>query len=61
MSDACTATAPANGQVDTTTPAHGADATYTCDSGYTLSGSTTATCTTGTLGAEPTCEGSKKY
>ena len=57
MSDACTATAPANGAVDTTSPAYGADATYTCDTGYALSGSNTATCTAGTLGTEPTCVG----
>ena len=58
----CSATAPDNGFVDgaaTSTATHTNTVTYTCNAGYTLSSGGTLTCTSGSLGAAPTCDGSK--
>ena len=43
-----------------TTVDHGTSCTYMCGSGYTLQGSGTAMCTSGTL-TPPTCEGKLKF
>ena len=53
-------TDPANGNVDVTDGTNtGSVATYSCDDGYTLSGSETRTCEEGGLwsGDAPVCEG----
>ena len=55
----CTPTVPSNGAVTPTTVTDGSDATYTCDSGYTLDGTSPLTCSSGNLGTEPTCESGK--
>ena len=49
--------APANGAVSTPTTTYGGSATYSCDSGYSLTGNATRTCdATGTwTGTAPTC------
>ncbi len=53
----CSATAPTNGSVDATTTTYGLTVTYSCDAGYTLSGTATRTCNAdGTLSdVAPTC------
>eukprot|EP01116_Phalansterium_solitarium_P016605 TRINITY_DN3889_c0_g2_i1.p1 TRINITY_DN3889_c0_g2~~TRINITY_DN3889_c0_g2_i1.p1 ORF type:complete len:618 (-),score=118.50 TRINITY_DN3889_c0_g2_i1:1388-3145(-) len=52
----CTATAPAFGSVTSTLIASGSSLTYSCNSGYTMSGTATQTCTAGSLsGIRPTC------
>ena len=53
-------TDPDNGQVDTSSGTiFGSTATYTCDTGYTLSGSQTRTCGADGMWtlSEPFCEG----
>jgi len=52
---------PANGQVTTSTTTFDSNATYSCNNGYTLSGSTTRNCLADATwsGTEPTC--SRKY
>ena len=61
----CSANPPSNGAVNgavvATTITDGDDATYTCNTGFTLSGTSPLTCNNGVLGTEPTCVGSKKY
>ena len=54
----CTAAAPTNGAVTSTTVIHAQTTTYSCTtSGYTLIGTATQTCTSGSLSAAaPTCE-----
>ena len=54
----CTAVAPTNGAVTSTTVVHGQTTTYSCTtSGYSLFGNATQTCTSGSLSdAAPTCE-----
>ena len=60
-SPGCTATAPANGLVysgPTSSVLDGNTITFTCSAGYTLSSDTgVLTCTTGSLGTVPTCDG----
>eukprot|EP01116_Phalansterium_solitarium_P023869 TRINITY_DN8568_c0_g1_i1.p1 TRINITY_DN8568_c0_g1~~TRINITY_DN8568_c0_g1_i1.p1 ORF type:complete len:264 (-),score=37.43 TRINITY_DN8568_c0_g1_i1:176-967(-) len=52
----CSASPPAHGAVSLTTVPHGGSTTYSCDSGYSLSGGPTLSCSAGALsGAEPTC------
>ena len=54
----CTAAAPTNGAVTSTTVVHGQATIYSCTTaGYTLIGNATQTCTSGSLSAAaPTCE-----
>ena len=49
--------APTNGMVDEPRNTFGSNATYTCDTGYTLNGDTTRTCGNdgSWSGSEPTC------
>ena len=48
---------PANGRVEFTGTTEGATATYSCDSGYRLEGSSTRTClSSGWSGTAPSCE-----
>eukprot|EP01116_Phalansterium_solitarium_P015896 TRINITY_DN3568_c0_g2_i1.p1 TRINITY_DN3568_c0_g2~~TRINITY_DN3568_c0_g2_i1.p1 ORF type:complete len:567 (+),score=93.55 TRINITY_DN3568_c0_g2_i1:58-1701(+) len=52
----CVATAPVNGSASLTTVAHGGTVTYACDSGFTLSGQATQTCSAGAFNyALPLC------
>ena len=57
--DCGTLTAPTNGTISFTTTTFGSTATYSCNTGYTLSGGSIRTCQSdGTWsGSVPTCEG----
>ena len=57
----CTPNAPTNGAVTPTpTVTEFSDATYTCNTGYTLDGTSPLTCRYGMLGTEPTCKSGTK-
>ena len=57
----CAATDPDNGEVTATTAIHGATVTFSCDLGFIIQGTATATCNDGTLTAATCASGIEKY
>ena len=57
----CTPTAPTNGAVTPTTVIHGASVTFSCETGYLVQGTATATCNDGTVTAATCAQGIEIY
>ena len=57
----CAATNPDNGEVTATTAIHGDTVTFSCNAGFIIQGTATATCDDGTLTAASCVEGNAIY